>query len=99
MHVPHVLARVPPVLDRASDMILSATSSCRCVSQVSVTTVSHLDASVPRSSPSARLSLLPIHLHEPAWPSPLLPTTVPMLHTSTPQTKIHGCATYNSRPG
>ena len=65
------------------------TSSRRCVSQVSTTTASHLASMIYRSNPSARLSPLPIHRHEPAWPLPSISTTVLVLHTYTPQAERH----------
>jgi hypothetical protein len=53
---------------------------------------------VPRSSPSARPSPLLIHQHDLAWPSPSSLTTVPVLHTCTPQADRHGCTTHNLTP-
>jgi hypothetical protein len=50
--------------------------------KLGVTTSSHLASLVPWSRPSARPSPLLAHQHEPAWSSP---TTVPVLHTCTPQ--------------
>jgi hypothetical protein len=62
----------------------STTSSHKCVSQVSTTAVGHLAALIHQSRPSTRPSPLPVHQHEPAWPSPQPSTTFPMLHTCTP---------------
>jgi hypothetical protein len=69
------------------------------VSQVLATTVGHLAALIRQSRPSTRPSPLPVHQHEPVWPSPQPSTTVPVLLTCTPQVDRHGCTSIISHSG
>jgi hypothetical protein len=87
-HFPYT--RVLLVLDLAGNKARSITPSRECVSQVLVTMAGHPATPVCQPRPNTRPSPLPVHEHEPAWPSPP-PTTVPMLHTCTPPVERHGC--------
>jgi hypothetical protein len=69
------------------------------VSQVSATAVGHLAALIRQSRPNTRPSSLPVHQHEPAWPSPQPSTTVPVLLTCTPQVGRHGYTSIISHSG
>jgi hypothetical protein len=64
----------------------SATSSCRCVSQMSAIVASHPTILVPRSSHNARPSPLLVYQHKFVWPPS---TTVHVLHTYTLQAMRH----------
>jgi hypothetical protein len=99
VHVLHDQTCVPPVLDHADNMVHSTTSSHKCVSQVSATAVGHLAALIRQSRLSTRPSPLPVHQHEPTWPSPQPSTTVPVLHSCTPQVGRHGCTSIISHSG
>jgi hypothetical protein len=80
--------RVPPVLDRASNVARSATSSREFVSQVSETTAGHPSAPVRQPRHNTRLSLLPVStsphdLHLSRRPCD------PHLHTTSRPTRLH----------
>jgi hypothetical protein len=87
----HDQTRIPPVLDHVGNTAHFTMSSRECVSQVLATTAGHSAAPVYQSRPSTRPSPLPVHQHEPTWPSPQLSTIISVLHTCTPQGSLHGC--------
>jgi hypothetical protein len=58
---------------------------------VLATIASHSAGPVRLSRSSTHPSPLPIHQHKPILPSPQPSTTVPVVHTYTPQADQHGC--------